>query len=158
VLAAKSIFWTKGIRPRGDGTFVGTGMLNLELIALDRLGWNLSANTYALNETIRILIRTILPFLILMIVARVTRPVEKERLDRFFVRMRTTVLEDREADAREVELSYADPDRFSDKKLFPRSQWEFERWDRVDTIGFMLALLCAFAVLGFFKLLLTIGS
>jgi solute:Na+ symporter, SSS family len=158
VLPAKSIFWTKGIKQQADGTLVGTGMLNLELIALDRLGCNLAANTYAMNETIRILIRTIVPFLILMVVAWLTRPLEKQRLDRFFVKMKTPVREDREADARELELSYANPDRFNHRRLFPNTHWEFDKWDRVDTIGFLLALLAAFAVLGLFKFLLLIGS
>jgi len=92
-----------------------------------------------------------------MVVARFTRPMEKERLDRFFVKMKTVVHENREVDAREMELSYANPDRFNHKKLFPNSHWEFDKWDRVDIIGFLLALLTAFAVLGFFKLLLSIG-
>ncbi len=156
-LPAQSIFWTKGFKQNIDGMPVGAGMLNLELVALDRLGFDLTNNTYALNETTRVLIRTILPFLILMVVARFTRPMEKERLDRFFVKMKTVVHENREVDAREMELSYANPDRFNHKKLFPNSHWEFEKWDRVDTIGFLLALLTAFAVLGFFKLLLSIG-
>ncbi len=156
-LPGQSIFWTRGFQQRADGTFAGAGMLNLELIALDRLGFDLANNSYALNETMRVLIRTILPFLILMVVAMFTRPVERERLDRFFVKMKTVVHEDREVDAREMELSYASPDRFDHKKLFPNSNWEFEKWDRVDTVGFLLALLTAFAVLGFFKLLLSIG-
>jgi len=155
---AKSIFWTQGIKPAPGGTSVGTGMLNLELIALDRLGFDLSKNSYAINETIRVLIRTILPFLMLMLVSWLTPPENKLRLDRFFARMMTVVREDREADAREVELSYANPDRFNHKKLFPGTQWEFSKWNRVDTIGFVLAVLCVFAVLGFLKVLLLVGS
>ena len=30
-----------------------------------------------------------------------------------------------------------DPHRFDHVKLFPRSSWEFTKWDRVDTIGFV---------------------
>ncbi|MBN2215988.1 MAG: sodium:solute symporter family protein [Pirellulales bacterium] len=150
---AKSIFWTKGVK-QGSGA----GMLNLELIALDRIGFDMSRNTYAVNETIRVLIRTIVPFFILMLVSRFTRPVDRVRLDRFFAKMMTVVDENREADARELELSYAQPDRFHHKKLFPNSQWEFAKWNRVDAIGFVLAVLCVGAVLGFLKLLLVIGS
>jgi len=157
-LPARSIFWTKGIKPDDEAVPTGTGMLSLELVALDRLGFNLSANTYAMNETVRILIRTILPFVVLMVVSRLTRPEEKARLDRFFTKMGTIVLEDREADAKELELAYADPYRLDHRKLFPKSQWEFYKWNRVDTIGFLLAVLCAFAVLGFLKLLLMIGA
>jgi SSS family solute:Na+ symporter len=157
-LQAKSIFWTKGLSHDAEGTTVGAGMLSLELIALDRMGCDLSANTYAINETVRIAIRTITPFLILMLVSRLTAPEDKVRLDRFFAKMATPVEEDREADARELELSYAEPTRFDHRKLFPRSDWMFYKWNRVDTIGFVLAVLCAFAVIGFLKLLLTLGS
>lgn len=150
---AKSIFWTKGIK-QGSGA----GMLNLELIALNRIGFDMSRNTYAVNETIRVLIRMIVPFFVLMLVSRFTRPVDRARLDRFFAKMMTVVDEDREADARELELSYAQPDRFQHKKLFPNSQWEFAKWNRVDAIGFVFAVLCVGAVLGFLKLLLVIGS
>jgi SSS family solute:Na+ symporter len=154
----KSIFWTKGLKTNSDGTVVGDGMLSLELVGLDLLGFDLSRNTFAMNETLRIAIRTILPFLVLILVSRLTAPDDKNRLDRFFAKMATVVQEDREADARELELSYAQPDRFDHRKLFPRSDWMFYRWNRVDLIGFVLAVLCAFAVLGFLKLLLTIGA
>ncbi len=157
-LPPKSIFWTLGIERQGDGTFAGSGLLNLELIALDQLGFDLTRNTYAMNETVRILIRTLIPFLVMIVVSHLTRPMNKQQLDRFFVKMMTEVQEDRRADARELELSYANPDRFNHKKLFPHTNWELEKWNRVDTIGFLLAVLCTFAVLGFLKLLLTIGS
>jgi SSS family solute:Na+ symporter len=133
-------------------------MLSLELVALDRLGFDLSKNSYAVNETLRVLIRTIVPFVVLIVVSRLTRPEDTSRLDRFFARMMTVVQEDRAADAREVELSCAQPDRFNHRKLFPGTQWEFSKWNRVDAIGFAAAVLCALAVLGFLKILIMIGS
>ena len=154
VLPAKSIFWTKGIDP----TLRGAGMLSLELVALEQLGLDLSRNTYAMNETLRILIRAILPFLILVLISLLTRPLDKPLLDRFFVKMRTRVKEDREQDAREMELSYDAPDRFNERKLFPRSNWEFLRWTREDGFGFLAAVLGVFAVLGLLKLLISIGA
>ncbi|MBE7560228.1 sodium:solute symporter family protein [bacterium] len=154
VLPAKSIFWTKGLDRSGRGT----GMLSLELVALDRLGFDLSRNTYAMNETLRILLRTLLPFLILILVSSLTRPEGEARLDRFFVKMRTRVKENRAEDAREMELSYASPDRFSEAKLFPRSNWEFLKWTREDGIGFLAAVALLFAVLGFLQLLVSLGG
>jgi solute:Na+ symporter, SSS family len=157
MVPAKSVFWTKGLKQEA-GRPVGAGMLNLELVAIDRLGMDLSKNSYAVNETIRVLIRTIAPFLVLIVVSLITRPEDSKRLDRFFARMRTVVSEDREADAREVALSYAQPDRFKDRKMFPGSQWEFFKWNRVDTVGFLAAVACVFLVVGFLKLLLMIGA
>ena len=111
-----------------------------------------------MNETIRTLIKTILPFLMLIVVSLLTQPEDKERLDRFYVKMRTEVKTDREEDAREMELSYADPQRYSDRKWFPNSNWELLKCNRVDVIGFSLAFACIFAVLGFLKLLVSLGG
>ena len=69
VLEQKAIFWTRGVKPGGNGLLRGNGDLNLELVVLDKLGFDLTKNPHALNQTIRIMIRTILPFLILIIVA-----------------------------------------------------------------------------------------
>ena len=50
--------------------------------------------------------------------------------------------------------THRDPHRFDETKLFPRSQWEFTRWDRTDTIGFLVCCaLSATIVLLFWSLL-----
>ncbi len=116
--ASKSIFWTKGIKVNGEGQKQGSGMLSLELVLLDKMGCDLGKNPYALNETIRILIRTIVPFLILVGVSPLTRRDDKAVLDRFFVKMKTPVESDPKEDARQLKLSYADPHRFDDRNLF----------------------------------------
>ena len=46
-LPNKSIFWTKGIKTNDSGQSQGYGMLNLELLLIDKLGGNLAANPYA---------------------------------------------------------------------------------------------------------------
>lgn len=158
ILPPKSIFWTKGIKPNDDGTLAGTGMLSLELVLLDRLGWDLSAHRYATNETIRVLTRTFAPFLILIVISTLTPPEDEQRINRFFAKMKTVVNQDREKDTRELERSYADPHRFDHTKLFPRSNWEFTKWKRVDAVGFALAVLFIFIVLGFMKILISLGS
>jgi len=145
--ASRSIFWTKGLSSDGAGRLKGQGMLSLELVLLDRLGVDLQGNPYALNETIRIMIRTVVPFLILIGVASVTRRDDVKRLDRFYVKMKTRVLTDPAADARNLERSYADPRRFDGQKRFPRSAWEFDVWDRTDTVGFIVSCLVAVAVI-----------
>jgi len=157
-LPSKAIFWTKGIKLDSDGTRYGSGTLSLELVLLDTLGFNLQQNPYALNETIRILIRTITPFLILILVSRLTQPDDRRRLDRFFVKMKTLVRIDPQEDAKELELSYADPNRFDHKKLFPHSNWEFDKWTRTDLVGFIVSALVAVGVVLFLLLLLSIGK
>lgn len=129
-------------------------MLNLELLLIDKLGFDLSANPYALNETIRILVRTFIPFMIMIFVSLMTRRDDKKLLDKFFVRMKTQVNTDHAIDAVELEKSFANPDRFNHKKLFPNSDWEFDKWDKTDTIGFSVSIvLCVGIFLGMMALL-----
>ncbi len=150
---AKSIFWTQGIKDHA-----GKGLLNWDLVVLDQIGFNLADYPYALNETIRVLIRTFFPFLVLVALAFLTRPDDKKTLDRFFVRMKTRVVQDRERDAKELATSYENPSRFDHNRLFPRSQWELEKWDRVDTVGFLAAILVMFGILGLLYLIISIGA
>lgn len=132
---ARSIFWTQGLKYDGAGVLTGSGLLNVELVILDRLGFDLSKNAYALNETIKVLLRVLIPFSVLIIVSMRTKPDDKERLDRFFVKMKTPVQDTKEHDQKELELSYADPQRFDNLKMFAKSSWEFEKFDKTDLKG-----------------------
>jgi solute:Na+ symporter, SSS family len=158
VLERKSIFWTKGISRTENGSLTGRGNLNTELVLLDKLGFRLEDNSHALNQTIRIVIRTVLPFLVLIAAALLTKPDDKKMLDRFFVKMKTVVIADRAADNEEMEKSYANPGRFDHLKLFPRSNWEFDKWDKVDSIGFTVSVLVAVGIVGILVLMISLGG
>jgi SSS family solute:Na+ symporter len=155
---SRSIFWTKGIKLDPEGKAYGSGMLSLELIVLDRLGVNLQANPYALNETLRILIRTIVPFLILIGVALITHPDAANRLDHFYAKMKTPVSTDPEADAQALALSLQHPADLNHKKLFPNSPWEFQKWTRTDFWGFVISCMMAAAVVALLILITRIGG
>ena len=157
-LPQKSIFWTSGVKPNEQGELEGRGLLNIGLVLIDKIGWDLSANPYALNETLRITLRIIVPFGILIIVVMFSKPDNKKMLDRFYVKMKTEVLPDHEADKKNLELSYTEPDRFNNLKLFPGSNWEFTKWNKVDVIGFALSVLTAFSIVGLLFFALSIGS
>lgn len=157
-LPSKPIFWTMGIKVDSNGEKYGSGMLSLELVLLNKLGVDLQKNPYALNETIRILIRTFTPFIILILVSFLTRRDDKTRLDRFYVKMKTQVHVDPDEDVRQMELSYADPSRFDHRKLLPKSDWEFDRWTKTDTIGFGISTVVAVLVVFFLIGLISIGK
>lgn len=157
VLPGQAIFWTKGIKADSDGRPYGSGMLSLELVLLDKMGFDLQNNPYALNETIRILIRMLTPFVVLAAVSLMTRRDDPARLDRFYAKMKTPVHPDPKEDARQLALSYADPHRFDARKLFPRSDWEFDKWDRTDAVGFAVSAAVAVLVVLFLIGLLRIG-
>ena len=157
-LPSQSIFWTMGFKVGQEGNKYGSGTLSLELVLLDKLGLDLQENTYAMNETIRILIRMLTPFAILILVSFVTRKDDKAMLDRFYVKMKTMVDIDPDEDIRQLELSYANPGRFDDCKLFPKSNWEFDKWTKTDIIGFAISAAVAVLVVLFLIGLLSIGK
>lgn len=156
---SRSIFWGKGIKLDENGRKFGSGMLSLELVLLDKLGFDLSKNPYALNETIRILIRTIIPFLILIVVSLLTRRDDKDLLDRFFVKMKTPVDTDPDEDVKKLALSYDNPRRFDHTNLFgPGSDWEFNKWTRTDMVGFLISCAMAAGVILLLIGLISLGS
>jgi len=106
----------------------------------------------------RFLVPSLLPIILLLVLSFLTPATDASRVERFYVRLKTPVGETPEADAEEVEKSYANPTRFDHLKLFPGTKWEFTRWDKQDVVGF--AGCCAFVgvVLLFLQGLLAIGK
>jgi solute:Na+ symporter, SSS family len=157
-LPQKSVFWTQGIRADAQGNMRGLGMLNVGLIILDKCGLNLADKSYAFNETLRVLLRVIVPFGVLIIVSLFTAKDDKKMLDRFYVKMKTLVIADREEDDKNLALSYANPSRFDDTKLFPNTDWEFCKWDRVTAIGFCASVVAAIGIVYLFFFLVSLGA
>ena len=61
-----------------------------------------------------------------------------------------SALPKREADETELELTRRNPSRFDHLKLFPLSTWEFTRWNRADTIGFLVCCAASAAIIALF--------
>lgn len=131
----KNIFWQKGLVRNSDGLLTGGGMLKVELVLLDKLGFDLTKNKYAWNEAMTAILRVIVPFSILIIASFLTRPEDRKRLNFFYARLRTPVSSDHDLDAAEVEKTRMDPARCDGLKLFPNSNWEFRKWTRNDWRG-----------------------
>ena len=85
--------------------------------------------------------KIVMPFLVMIIASLLTKPNRREALDRFYVKMKTTTEIDPEKDREELELYYAEPDRYDHKKLFPGTALEFQRPGRADIAGFALSCL-----------------
>lgn len=136
----------------------GKGLFRTEVYLLRLLGCDVAGFSPAQLLTTRYLVDALLPICLLIGVSLLTRPTDPQRVARFYVRMKTPVAGTLEADAVEVERSYANPTRFDHLKLFPRSNWEFTKWDRRDTIGFVCCCALVGVVLLVFKSVLVIGS
>ena len=94
-----------------------------------------------------------------MIIASLfTKPNSKEALDRLYVKMKTPVDSDPANDKAQIERSYAQPDRFDDRKLFPNSNLEFQRPTPLDFWGFIGCFVICFAIIGLAILVSRIGA
>jgi Na+/proline symporter len=83
---------------------------------------------------------------------------QKARDDRFFVKMKTKVISDWDADKRELEIRYAQPHSLDHLKLFPKSSWEFTKWTWDESLGFAVCWIIAFAILGLLWAVVSIGA
>ncbi|SIT08621.1 solute:Na+ symporter, SSS family [Zobellia uliginosa] len=160
-LPSKSIFWSTGIKIDKKGKPVGTGMINPELLLLDKMGFALENNSYSLNETLRILIRMSFPFILIILISSIFPRKEDEEynIKRFYAKMKTPVGETKEEDEMKLEWSYAHMKDCNATKLFgPDSNWEFTRWDRTDGIGFIAACGFVLVVLALLYFLVNLGG
>lgn len=155
LIPPKPIYWSR-VAEQNDGILAAQGLFYPEMYLFDRI-FDLSKNPYALNETIRYANKIILPFLVLIAVSLLTR--RDPGISEFFLRMRTPVRRDREEDERAVREAYAQPEQTASRLLFPeRWQLEFFKWNKQDTLGFLISLLAVFAVIGFLYGILALGA
>ena len=132
----------------------GHGRLHLELVALKAVGVSVEQMNGSGRFASRLFFDAALPFVLLIGLSLFTRPPAKEGIDQFFGRLKTPVGNTPELEAAAVEETRRNPHRFDDTKLFPGSAWEFTKWDRVDTVGFLACCATSGAILAIFALAL----
>lgn len=174
-----SIFWSGGVKPVGeakfqelsrteqngqtvvvktyDGPLQGNGALRVDMLIFANL-FDLTQVRTATLKTLDLPFKIVAPFLVMIIFSLLTKPNTKENLDRLYVKMKTPVDPDPEGDTKAMEESYAKPDRFDDRKLFPGSQLEFQRPTKMDFWGFIGCFAICFAVIGLVFLVAKIGA
>ena len=136
----------------------GRGRFNFECWALSRLGLEPARLSPSGRETAQFLFDGFFPFVVLFAVSLLTRPPEKDRVDQFYGKMKTPVGATPELEAATMAETRRAPHRFDHTKLFPASPWEFTRWDREDTVGFLACCGVSGAILGAFVLLLKLAA
>ena len=136
----------------------GKGLFRSEVYLMSVLGFDVAGFTAAELLTTRYLVDFLLPVTVLIVMSLLTQPTDPVRVGRFYARMKTPVAATLEEDAKVVEASYANPTRYDHLKLFPRSNWEFTKWDKVDAIGFICCCAVVGVVLVVFKAVLVVGS
>jgi hypothetical protein len=152
------VYFKQVIRLDADdptSALVGRGRFNFECYALSWIGINPAKLTPSGRETAQFLFDGFFPFVVLIVVSLFTRPPERERLDQFYGKMKTPIGATPELEAEAMEQTRRDPHRFDHTKLLSaKSSWEFAKWDRVDTLGFLGCCATSAAIIGIFLLLL----
>lgn len=134
---------------RRRGSFLGKGDFNPDLLVYTWLGMDLTGSSNAMLETLRLPPKIILPFVVMILFSLITPRNSQESLDRYYVKMRTPVEPDPEADKQSLAASYANPHRFDEKRLFPGTSFEFNKPTLADIVGFLFSLAVCFLILWF---------
>ena len=141
--------YEKGTRLHGNGFF------NFDFLFYGAIGVDLDNLSREAVQALRVPLKVTLPFLVMILASLLTRPNRKEALDRFYVKMKTPTEPDPEEDVKALELSYAEPQRFDHKNLFPGTSFEFQRPGKTDIVGFLISCL---GVVGVILLALWVAS
>ncbi len=136
----------------------GTGQFRFDFILYKLFGMDLGEYSDSTLNTLELPPKIIVPFLVMILVSLFTPPNSKAALDRYYVKMKTPVLSDRQQDAVELERSYRKPDRFNDRKLWPNSNLEFQKPTRADVVGFALSFAACFGIIALAVWVTRIGS
>jgi len=158
VVPPSAIYFEKVARSDADdptSPLEGVGRINPELAIAGLVGMNLKDKAPSQLLTLRYLIDAFLPFLIMIPISWITTNKGlEENIARFYAKFKTQVNADPELDKAELEKSYADPTRFDHTKLFPKSNWEFCRWNKVDFFGFLGSSALTVTILALFWLMI----
>ena len=119
-----------------DSPMEGIGRFNVEVYLTGLMGVPVERFTSAALTTTRWLFDGILPFILLILLSLLTKRGDAGLADMFYAKLKTPVQPTPEEDAAAVAHSIANPNLVLQKKLFPKSSWEFGKWDRSDTLGF----------------------
>jgi Na+/proline symporter len=152
-----AVFFEAVVRSRPDdptSPLEGRRRFHLELFILDRLGLDVAEMSQSARFAARFFFDGLFPFALLILVSYFTRPAPKDVVDRFYGKMKTEVGATPEAEQAAMAETLRNPHRFDNRKLFPRSSWEFTKWNRVDTAGFLVCCALSGAILMIFVLLL----
>ncbi len=127
---------------------------NLECWLMSKVGLDVAAYSPNQRLTAQFFFDGFFPFVVLFITSLLTRPTDPARVAQFYGKMKTPVGDTPDLEAAAMAETRRHPTRFDQTKLLPTSNWEFCRWDRVDTIGFLIcSALSAAIVLLFIGLL-----
>ena len=153
-----SMYFLKVVRINPEdlnSPLTGTGRFNFEAWLVQKAGLvNLKAMTKPDLQAVQFYFDGALPFIVLFLVSFLTKAPEREKVNYFFGKMKTPVGATPELEVATMEETRRNPGRFDHTKLFPHSNWEWTKWDKTDTVGFVICLGVSAAIVGLFLFVL----
>ncbi len=148
-LPSKTIFWSKQPVLNSNGILEARGYFYPELVFLHAIGFKLQNEPYAFNETLRMSIRLVFPFLLLIFVSLFTSPDDEIETEKFFLKMRTRVRGlGPDVDKNDLAESFRNPESTKELLLFPSTDLEIYKWNKQDLLGFLFSVVVVFIVIG----------
>lgn len=155
------VYFERIVRARGDHAVTGwegRGRFHVELWALGRLGCRVETWDTSERFAARLFYSAAVPFILLIGVSLITRPPDQRIVEAFYGKMKTPVGRTPQLERLALAETQRDPRRFDHLKLWPRSNWEFTRWDRIDTIGFLACCAASGTIIAAFWWLLRLAA
>ena len=160
--APDAIYFAKIVRtnPEDLGSpLAGRGRFNFEAWLLQRAGLVDPRHLTAADLTaVQFFFDGFFPFVVLIVVSLLTKAPPREQVDYFFGKMKTPVGATPELEAAAMEETRLHPRRFDHTKLFPHSSWECTKWDKTDTVGFVVCLGVSAGIVATFWFLLRLTA
>ena len=138
-------------------TLQGQGQFRIDFLFYQLLGIDFKGVSDAMLKTLELPVKIFAPFLVMICCSLVTRRNSQEALDRYYIKMKTPVDSDRNRDDQLLQEALANPPDES-KKLFPGSNFEFQKPSATDILGFLISLGICFGVIGLAFWIAGIGS
>ncbi|AOS44217.1 Sodium/pantothenate symporter [Lacunisphaera limnophila] len=135
-----------------------TNRFNLEAWLLGRAGVDVVALSPTQRFTLQFFFDALFPFAVLIGVSLLTKPTDPARVAQFYGKMKTPVGDTPELEEAAMAETRRNPARFDHTKLLPWSNWEFCKWDRADTVGFLACCTLSACIVGLFVFLLNLAS
>jgi Na+/proline symporter len=136
-----------------------TNRFNFEAWLVSKVGVDVVSMSTTQRFTLQFFFDGLFPFVVLVIVSLLTKPTDPARVNFFYGRMKTPVGDTPELEDAAIEETRRNPGRFDNTKLFGRdSWWEFCRWDKADTLGFLACCAISGGIVGLFVFLLNLSS
>ncbi|MGM0466011.1 MAG: sodium:solute symporter family protein [Acidobacteriota bacterium] len=141
-----------------DSPKLGLGRFHAEIWVLSLCGINFSNFSKAQLVAVRFFFDAAFPFVLLFIISLFTKPVPKKYLNRFYAKLHTPVQKTPEQEQKALEESYRNPEKFEKQKIWPGSNWEILKFNKMDYVGFGGSWILVGVIILLLLLVTSIGS